>query len=225
MRDGLFFLELARTIEVCAKLSVQRGGICTQRESAPPTGALAYVSGALEYIARNVFPKPIALTNVGTGSTPQNSLPHYKPDGSDCTALLLYHPKAWHTRAHTPRQPILTDSPPRPGFPSLILPPTCRPPGHALQPALRLPRTTIGLRLPRKTIGRQSGGSDSLVECPCCVPLTYGRRPEESDCNWPVTPAPATTAGNGASLPGRSAAHPLVVAAAMVVIGAMGMLS
>ncbi|CAM9211056.1 unnamed protein product [Choristocarpus tenellus] len=30
----------------------------------------------------------------------------------------------------------------------------------------------------------------TLVDCPCCVPMTYGFRPESSECVWPPTPSP-----------------------------------
>ncbi|CAN0311324.1 unnamed protein product, partial [Pylaiella littoralis] len=29
-----------------------------------------------------------------------------------------------------------------------------------------------------------------LVSCPCCVPISYMLRPEETECDWPPTPSP-----------------------------------
>lgn len=37
----------------------------------------------------------------------------------------------------------------------------------------------------------QSGSTEALVDCPCCVPITYKLRPQGSECVWPATPPPS----------------------------------
>ena len=31
---------------------------------------------------------------------------------------------------------------------------------------------------------------DEHEDCPCCVPMVYKLRPDDSQCIWPLTPAP-----------------------------------
>ncbi|CAN0464746.1 unnamed protein product, partial [Ascophyllum nodosum] len=33
-------------------------------------------------------------------------------------------------------------------------------------------------------------GMDEHEDCPCCVPMVYKLRPDDSQCIWPLTPAP-----------------------------------
>lgn len=75
----------------------------------------------------------------------------------------------------------------------------------------------------------QSGAKNmGLVSCPCCVPISYILRPEETECDWPPTPSPTVApttraeflASNGVFYPGRFVAGPMVVATlALVVTG------
>lgn len=55
------------------------------------------------------------------------------------------------------------------------------------------------------------------MDCPCCVPITYKIFPEDSECVWPVTPAPTGTPttlaqllanNNGAARGGRGQGSP-----------------
>lgn len=69
--------------------------------------------------------------------------------------------------------------------------------------------------------------ADPLVDCPCCVPITYKIRPDDSSCLWPPTPAPssgpttlAELLANGGSNPGRGGVGALV----MSTVGAMASL-
>ncbi|CAN0444024.1 unnamed protein product [Ectocarpus sp. 12 AP-2014] len=62
-----------------------------------------------------------------------------------------------------------------------------------------------------------SGATDALVECPCCVPVTYQLRPESSECTWPATPSPITVEGSGGSRP----VIPAAVASAVGIIGGL----
>ncbi|CAM9746779.1 unnamed protein product, partial [Ectocarpus fasciculatus] len=66
-----------------------------------------------------------------------------------------------------------------------------------------------------------SEGTLDLVDCPCCVPITYKLRPDSSECVWPPTPSPTaapTTVEerNGAARPGIAVGGPLVVIAVVV---------
>lgn len=82
---------------------------------------------------------------------------------------------------------------------------------------------------------QQSGqeGEEEIVDCPCCVPITYKLFPEESSCVWPVTPVPtgtpttlaqllasdATRRGRGHNLPDSMMA---LIAQTITAVGAVG---
>lgn len=81
------------------------------------------------------------------------------------------------------------------------------------------PPRELKFRIPKLL---QSGleGADTLEDCPCCVPMAYKLRPDDTSCVWPPTPsptaAPTTLAeflANGVSNPGRGGRGALVMSA------------
>lgn len=83
----------------------------------------------------------------------------------------------------------------------------------------------------------QSTGSEgqALVDCPCCVPITYKLRPGDSECVWPATPSPtpapttyeeflensggAPSRPRGLTVAAAAAGAPLAMIAATVAVG------
>lgn len=49
------------------------------------------------------------------------------------------------------------------------------------------------------------------MDCPCCVMVVYEVRPEESECNWPPTPAPVAAMAGGAQATAAAGVLPLLV--------------